>query len=60
MQIFDRWGTKVFETNDTEIGWDGYARSGDLMTAGVYIYKIEVTLSNGVNDTRIGDGGLIR
>ena len=60
MQIFDRWGTKVFETNDTEIGWDGYARSGDLMTAGVYIYKIEVTLSNGVNDTRIGDVGLIR
>jgi gliding motility-associated-like protein len=60
MQIFDRWGTKVFETQDPEIGWDGYDRSGTLMKAGVYLYKIEVTLHNGVQDTRFGDVGLIR
>jgi gliding motility-associated-like protein len=60
MQIFDRWGTKVFETNDPDIGWDGYDRSGSLMSAGVYVYKIEVTLSNGSRDTRMGDVGLIR
>lgn len=59
MQIFDRWGTKVFETRDPEIGWDGYDRSGGLMKPGVYIYKIEVTLHNGIQDTRIGDIGLI-
>jgi hypothetical protein len=50
----------VFETNDPDIGWDGYDRSGSLMSAGVYVYKIEVTLSNGSRDTRMGDVGLIR
>lgn len=60
MQIFDRWGTKIFETTDTEVGWDGYNQAGELMKAGVYIYKIEVTLSNGAKETRIGDIGLIR
>ncbi len=50
MQIFDRWGTKIFQTEDPETGWDGYNRSGELMSAGVYVYKIEVTLSNGTKD----------
>jgi gliding motility-associated-like protein len=60
MQIFDRWGTKIFETNNPDVGWDGYNKSGSLMSAGVYVYKIEVTLSDGSNDTRMGDVGLIR
>lgn len=60
MQVFDRWGTKIFETIDAEVGWDGYDRSGELMKAGVYIYKIEIILSNGAHETRMGDVGLIR
>jgi hypothetical protein len=60
MQIFDRWGTKIFETTNPDVGWDGYNKSGSLMSAGVYVYKIEVTLSDGSNDTRMGDVGLIR
>ncbi|MBT1707896.1 gliding motility-associated C-terminal domain-containing protein [Fulvivirgaceae bacterium PWU5] len=59
MQIFNRWGTKVFETEDPEVGWDGYNAAGELMHAGVYVYKIEMTLSNGEHDTRMGDVGLI-
>lgn len=60
MQIYDRWGTMVFESNDPDIGWDGYDKSGTLMTAGVYVYKIAVTLSNGFKDVRMGDVALIR
>lgn len=60
LQIFDRWGTKVFESNDPDIGWDGYDQAGELMSAGVYVYKIEVTLSSGAKDIRMGDVGLIR
>ncbi|MBT1686842.1 gliding motility-associated C-terminal domain-containing protein [Fulvivirgaceae bacterium PWU37] len=59
MQIFNRWGTKIFETEDPEVGWDGYSPAGELMRAGVYVYKIEMTLSNGEQDTRMGDVGLI-
>ncbi len=60
MQIFDRWGTKIFQTDDADTGWDGYNQAGELMPAGVYVYKIDVTLSNGTKDARVGDVGLIR
>ncbi len=40
MQIFDRWGGKLFETNDISTGWDGTA-NGRAMPQGVYIYLIK-------------------
>ena len=60
MQIFNRWGTLVFESRDPEIGWDGYDRNGKFMIAGVYVYRIVLTQSNGQRITRIGDVTLIR
>jgi len=47
MQIFNRWGTMVFETNDYDIGWDGTANGSEL-PGGVYVYRIQVVpLMNG-------------
>jgi len=60
MLIFDRWGNLIFETNDKNIGWDGYNAKGKLLPAGVYVYKLELTLSNGQRSTRVGDVTLIR
>ncbi|CAN5428574.1 hypothetical protein BH10BAC1_BH10BAC1_03990 [soil metagenome] len=37
--IFDRWGEKIFETNNVEAGWNGYYR-GRLCTNDVFVYKI--------------------
>ncbi len=37
--IFDRWGEKIFETQDTSVGWDGFYRS-KLCEQDVYVYKI--------------------
>ncbi len=37
--IFDRWGEKVFESNDPSFCWDGYYR-GQLLNSGVYVYVI--------------------
>jgi len=51
MSIFDRWGNRLyfresFPPNDPGYGWDG--RSGEKSaTPGVYVYLIEVTLSDG-------------
>jgi gliding motility-associated-like protein len=39
LQVFDRWGEKVFETNDFKEGWDGNFR-GNSMPAGVYLYNL--------------------
>lgn len=60
MQIYDRWGSVVFESRDTDTGWDGYDQNNALMPAGVYIYKISVVQSNGETVTRAGDVSLIR
>lgn len=60
MQIFDRWGTLIFESKDKNIGWDGYDRNGHLLPAGVYVYKLVMRLSNGQRTTKVGDVTLIR
>jgi gliding motility-associated-like protein len=37
--IFDRWGGKVFETEDQQEGWNG-CRNGTPCEQSVYVYKI--------------------
>lgn len=37
--IFDRWGTKIFETTNTEEGWNGHYKN-KLCKSDVYVYKI--------------------
>jgi gliding motility-associated-like protein len=39
-QIFDRWGGRVFSTQDISIGWDG-RNNGAAANAGVYVYMIK-------------------
>ena len=54
MLIYNRWGRKVFQTNDPAKGWDG--RIGNQRAeAGVYFYKIEATGFN-PNDKKEYDG----
>jgi len=38
MEIFNRWGEKIFETTDLETGWDTKL-NGELADMGSYIYK---------------------
>lgn len=40
MQIFDRWGAKMFETTDPANRWNGSDSSGDPAPEGVYAYHI--------------------
>ncbi|MEM9856194.1 MAG: PKD-like domain-containing protein [Bacteroidota bacterium] len=60
MFIFDRWGNLIFESNDKNFGWDGYDSKGNLLPAGVYVYKVDLLLSDGSRTTRVGDVTLIR
>ena len=39
MYIFNKFGEKVFESNDINIGWDGYFKGKIIQD--VYVYKIE-------------------
>lgn len=43
MQIFNRWGEKIYETTDLEYGWDGSAKgSSQVSEQGVYVYNIRL------------------
>src|SRR5690554_5476921 len=40
--IFNRWGERIFETNEPNLGWDGRdLRTGQEVLTGTYIWKIE-------------------
>jgi gliding motility-associated-like protein len=57
--IFDRWGTKVFETTNPDKGWDGTYKSKKV-PAGVYTYVAEIIFDGGTPVTLKGKTSLIR
>lgn len=46
MLIYDRFGRKVFETNQMDEGWNG-TKSGKDLDQGAYVFFIQVTRSDG-------------
>jgi gliding motility-associated-like protein len=41
MLIFDRWGDKVFQSNDYNEGWNGARNNtGEILPLGVYVWKV--------------------
>ncbi|MBS1634326.1 MAG: gliding motility-associated C-terminal domain-containing protein [Bacteroidetes bacterium] len=43
LNVFDRWGLLIFQTNDVNKGWDGRMKgSGDVVQQDVYVWKVEL------------------
>ena len=60
VQIFNRWGQKVFETNSPNIDWTGRSNSGVMESNGTYYYIITATDYFGKNFSQDGYLELIR
>jgi len=54
LQIFNRWGEKIFESHDINFGWDGYYK-GKLAKQDVYIWKVTGNYANGKPFAKAGD-----
>lgn len=54
LQIYNRWGGKIFESNDRNIGWDGKDKSGTMQPQGGYAYLIKFIAADGVAIERKG------
>jgi hypothetical protein len=63
LQVFSRWGEKVFEyynfpPNDPRYGWDGYHR-GTLMNPAVFVWIVEIEFEDGRVELFKGDVSLL-
>ncbi|MCC6253106.1 MAG: gliding motility-associated C-terminal domain-containing protein [Bacteroidia bacterium] len=54
LKIYDRWGTKLFETSDVAKGWDGEYNNRKVNT-GIFVYVIDYTLNDGTSQTLKGN-----
>ena len=59
LKIFSKMGILIFESNDVNIGWDGYF-NGQLSNSGVYIWKVRGKYRNGQPFTMMGDVTLLK
>ncbi len=62
MQIFDRWGKMIFESNDINTPWDGSVGRGNAGDAKqeVYVWKVNVKDVNHNNHDLIGHVTLLK
>jgi gliding motility-associated-like protein len=58
LQIFNKWGEMLFESNDVNRGWDGYYR-GELAKQDVYVWKVRAKFIDGQHAELSGDVTLI-
>ncbi len=59
LEIYNRWGVLLFESNDIDVGWDGYYREQPA-SEDVYIYRVTGVLNSGEKIRETGDFLLMR
>ncbi len=59
IEIYSRWGTKVFESDDINRGWNGMF-DNKLSAQGVYIWRARGRFANGQPFDKSGDVTLLR
>ena len=59
LAIYDRWGEKVFETNDISRGWGG-SYNGSELNPGVYVYMGKVVFTDDTERELKGNVTLVR
>lgn len=58
-QVFNRWGQKVWETTEQNIGWDG-TFNGEPLNSGVFVYRLEGKGYDGKGYSMKGNVTLVR
>ncbi len=54
LQVFDRWGSRLFQSTNIYEGADGKTGSGKLYELGTYAYKVYVRYIDGTEKTLVG------
>ena len=56
-EIYNRWGTKIFETNSMDERWDGHTTSGSECKEGIYFV---ILTAKGWDDVDYNQTGFIQ
>jgi gliding motility-associated-like protein len=59
-QIFNRWGTLIYEWDQVNGFWDGRTTSGVEATIGTYTYIIDVKFKSDTSVIKVGHVNLLR
>lgn len=59
LEIYNRWGELIFTTNDPEKCWDG-KQKGEPVNTGVYVYKLNITRTDGEVIQESGNVNVVR
>ena len=59
MQVYDRWGSLIFETQTLSEGWDG-TNGGRELPTGAYVYEVTFTAADGTEYQQRGTVTLTR
>jgi gliding motility-associated-like protein len=61
LDIYNRWGERIYTTNDMERGWDGtYLKDGNRAQEDVYVYDAYITDVFGKRFHKYGHVALVR
>lgn len=60
MDVFNRWGTKVFATNSVSEKWDGRTSAGVELSDGTYFFILHAVTVTGKDDSKTGFVSLLR
>ena len=60
VQIFNRWGQRIYDWNDVYSGWNGIDYNSRDVDEGVYFYTMQATGEDGTNFEERGSVTLIR
>jgi gliding motility-associated-like protein len=60
MEIYSRWGERIFTSDSLDYGWDGTTENGEQVPVGIYIYYIETKNIYGEDYKYSGQVKLIR
>jgi len=57
--VYNRWGEKVFESQNKNEGWDGNYK-GQPCSPDVYVYHVAIVFEDGTEESRKGNVTLVR
>ena len=60
MAVFDRWGQKVYYSDNLYDGWDGKMNNGKYYEGGVYVYRTTIQYIDGKENTLMGHVTILR